>query len=110
MEHDEKKYYYSVSELLPEVMKNLSGGAVDNKKKIIRERWPYIVGRRLHQYGTYVKTERNILYIQADCQNHVTILKLNQRGIISRYNEIFPNDRIVSLVVYSDSSMYSHQF
>ena len=110
MEQDDKKYYYSASELLPEIMKNCSGKAGDSKKRIIRERWPYIVGKRLHQYGEYVKAERNILYIQADSQNHVTILKLNQRGIISRYNELFPDDRIVSLVVYSDSSMYSHQF
>ena len=107
---EEKRFYYSASELLPEILKNCEGKAGDKKKRIIRERWQYIIGRRLHQYGSYVKTERNILYIQAESQNYVTIFKLNQRGIISRYNEIFPNDRVVSLVVYSDSSMYSHQF
>ena len=73
---EEKKFYYSASELLPDILKNCEGKAVDRKKRILRERWPYIIGARLHKYGTYVKTERNLLYIQAESQNYVSRISL----------------------------------
>ena len=109
-EKEDRKLYYSASELLPEILKNCSGKAVNVKKRKILDKWPYICGRNLYKLGRFVKVERNVLYIQSESSNYTMLFKLNQRTIMAHYNEMFPEDRIVALVVYSDSSMYSHQF
>lgn len=87
------QYYKDIKEILTSEMEKLNI-KIEKRRSVKENEWEYIAGENLSKLCSFSGVDKKTLLISISSSSVRTIVELNKRNIIKKFNEKYPESKV----------------
>lgn len=95
------QYYKDIKEILSSEMEKLNI-KIEKRRRVKENEWEYIAGENLSKLCSFLGVDKKTLLISISSSSVRTIVELNKRNIIKKFNEKHPESKVSFIKIISD--------